>query len=85
MNDNWRTDFENAPKNETVEKEYTHHKTDKPFTKVMTLRVPLLISVDGIVITSFWSKERQQWSGLADGEKPDAWQPWPEPYGVNND
>jgi hypothetical protein len=79
--DNWRTDFENAPKNDTQEKEYTHHKTGNPFTKIITLKVPIIISVGDLVIMSFWSVDREQWSGLADGEKPDAWMSWPKPYG----
>ena len=85
MNDNWRTDLNNAPKNETTEKEYTHYKTGKPFTKAITLRIPVLISVGGLVIMSFWSEERQQWAGVGDNEKPDAWQPWPEPYEVKHE
>ena len=79
--DTWRKDFENAPKNHTQEKEYTHYKSGKPFSKVITSKVPVILSVDGVVIMSFWSESRQQWTGLADGEKPDAWQPWPKPYG----
>lgn len=83
--DNWRTDFENAPKNETIEKEYTHHNSGKIFSKSITMKVPVIISVGGLVIYSFWSETRQQWSGVADSEKPDAWQPWPKPYGVINE
>lgn len=76
----WRRDIENAPKGGTKELTLTHHRSKGSFTKTITVREQILLSVGNQVIPSFWSTTRNHWVGLATGQEPDAWQPWPEPF-----
>ncbi|MEO1538513.1 MAG: hypothetical protein AAFR73_12370 [Pseudomonadota bacterium] len=80
----WNTDMSTAPKGKTEKVTMTHHRNGKTFTKDITVKVPLLLSVSVQVIKSFWSESREQWSGVATDETPDAWMPWPEPYEVKS-
>ena len=76
----WNTNMDEAPKEATVTRKYTHHTSARSFTKSITSKVPVLISVNGQVIESLWSTMRGTWSGISDDEVPDAWMAWPEPY-----
>lgn len=76
----WQTDFTNAPKGTVRLIQITHHKGDTAFTKEVTQKVPVLLSVGKEVIQSHWVEKQGRWSGLATGQEPDAWQAWPEPF-----
>ena len=76
----WNTNMEEAPKGATETKTYTHWKSGKPYDKEYTIKKPVILSVSGEVIQSFWSELRGTWSGTSETELPDAWMVWPEPY-----
>jgi hypothetical protein len=72
----WNTDMSQAPKGDTREITLPHNGAQK----TIIAKQPLILSVNGQVITSFWSDARNQWSGVASGQVPDAWMSWPDPY-----
>jgi hypothetical protein len=76
----WNTNMEEAPKGATETKTYTHWKSGKPYDMEHTSKKPIILSVSGEVIQSFWSDLRGAWSGTSETELPDAWMAWPEPY-----
>jgi hypothetical protein len=74
----WNTDMTAAPRGETKQVRLADDKG----TREITVKVPVLISAGGEAYASYWSEKRGQWSGLATGEKADAWMPWPKGYEV---
>jgi hypothetical protein len=76
----WNTNMEDAPKGATETRAYTHWKSNKPYDIDHTSKKPILLSVSGQTIQSFWSELRGTWSGISKEEVPDAWMAWPEPY-----
>ena len=76
----WNTNMDEAPRGDFELKKYTHWKSGEPYTRELRVRKPILISVSGEVLNSFWSDIREHWVGCADEEMPDAWMHWPEPY-----
>jgi hypothetical protein len=76
----WNTNMSDAPRGATETKEITHWKSGKPFTKDITIKRPILLSVSGEVIQSYWSDLRNTWCGISDDETPDAWMLWPDAY-----
>jgi hypothetical protein len=75
----WNTDMTAAPRGETKQVRLSDKHCG---TREITVKVPLLISAGGEAYASYWSEKRGQWSGLAKGEKADAWMLWPKGYEV---
>ncbi len=76
----WNTNMSEAPRGATKTIKITHWKSGEPFTKDITIKKTILISVSGEVILSYWSDLRNTWCGISGDETPDAWMDWPEPY-----
>jgi hypothetical protein len=74
----WNTDMTAAPRGKTKQVRLSDGKG----TREIKVIVPVIISARGEAYFSFWSESRGQWSGLATGEKADAWMPWPKGYEV---
>jgi hypothetical protein len=80
----WNTNIDEAPKGRTVMKERKTKKGIVQFSQFESEKIDIT-SPCGQVMVSYWIPEggqdkRGRWLGLATGEKPQAWQPRPEPY-----
>ena len=74
----WNYDISEAPKGSYTEI-YQNSRVGGYYRQKFVPDLVILATGCGAVIKSFWSDKRQNWSGLATGEQPVAWQPWPTP------
>jgi len=81
---NWNTDMDHAPKGKMVmaerlvfDRSSASGKSLKTVEEYQTDHV-ILMSECGKVIKSYWLPKENRWAGFKAGERPLAWQAWPE-------
>ena len=72
----WNFDIEEAPRGRASTKTVTV-KGNEVTQKVFIPSPVILATKCGKVMASEWLPQAERWHGLATGEQPVAWQPWP--------
>lgn len=72
----WNFNIAEAPRGDTVTKTIT--VKDKEVSREVFVAAPIILATKcGQVMASEWLPKAERWHGLATGEQPVAWWPWP--------